>query len=62
MITFKGCPKCAGDLYSGEDMYGKFLNCLQCGYLKDLLADNRSDNTDASTEPSVVTAGVRKAA
>ena len=46
MIKFKGCPKCGGDLCSREDQYGKFLNCLQCGYLKDLLADNPNNNVN----------------
>ena len=39
MIKFKGCPKCGGDLYLKEDMFGKFLDCLQCGYLKDVSAE-----------------------
>jgi hypothetical protein len=38
VIKFKGCPKCHGDLYLSKDMYGKYLTCLQCGYLKDLAA------------------------
>ena len=36
MIKLRACPKCRGDLYLNQDMYGKYLNCLQCGYLKDL--------------------------
>ena len=32
------CPKCQGDLFQKEDVYGKYLSCLQCGYLKDFLA------------------------
>ena len=36
MIKFKFCPKCRGDLYLAEDIFGKYLSCLQCGYLKDL--------------------------
>ena len=37
MIFFKACPRCKGDLYEDKDKYGKFLSCLQCGYLKDLV-------------------------
>ena len=37
MIHFKGCPKCHGDLYLNEDSFGQFLNCLQCGYMWDLV-------------------------
>lgn len=36
MIRFKACPKCHGDLYLAEDIHGQFLNCIQCGYLRDL--------------------------
>ena len=32
MIKFKGCPKCHGDLYLTKDMYGRYWNCLQCGF------------------------------
>ena len=31
------CPKCiGGDLHVDRDMYGWYLKCLQCGYLRDL--------------------------
>ena len=36
MIKFKECPRCQGDLYIAEDSFGKFLSCMQCGYLHDL--------------------------
>ena len=36
MIKLKACPKCHGDLYLNKDMYGKYLSCLQCGYMKDV--------------------------
>jgi DNA-directed RNA polymerase subunit M/transcription elongation factor TFIIS len=69
----KGCPKCGGDLCLREDQYGKFLNCLQCGYLKDLLADSPNNNLIISEAPvkapakkpvkkPLVAAGLRKAA
>ena len=32
MIYFKACPRCRGDMTLGEDMYGRYLECLQCGY------------------------------
>ncbi len=31
MFKLRGCPKCHGDLFLGEDIYGKYLNCVQCG-------------------------------
>ena len=36
MIKFKSCPKCGGDLSLAQDIFGKYLSCLQCGYLKDI--------------------------
>ena len=41
MIGFKGCPKCHGDLYLNKDMYGKYISCLQCGYMKDLPRESK---------------------
>ena len=35
MMYFKGCPKCNGDLYAGEDVHGRYVSCIQCGYLRD---------------------------
>ncbi len=37
MIKLKACPKCHGDLYLEKDQYGRYLSCLQCGYLMELL-------------------------
>ena len=31
MFKLRGCPKCHGDLYAGEDIYGSYLSCVQCG-------------------------------
>ena len=36
MVYLKSCPKCLGDLTVREDAYGSFINCLQCGYMRDL--------------------------
>ena len=33
MIKFKGCPKCQGDLHLTQDIYGRYWNCLQCGFI-----------------------------
>ena len=40
MIQFKVCPRCQGDLYLKEDIFGRYLSCLQCGYLRDVVAIN----------------------
>ena len=31
MFKLRGCPKCHGDLFVGEDIYGPYLSCVQCG-------------------------------
>ena len=31
MFKLRGCPKCRGDLYVGEDIHGVYLSCIQCG-------------------------------
>ena len=49
MIKFKACPKCKGDLYLNQDMYGKYLNCLQCGYLKDVLNGSETPQRELVT-------------
>lgn len=36
MMYFKECPKCHGDLYTGEDVHGRYVSCFQCGFMRDL--------------------------
>ena len=36
MIYFSACPKCRGDLTIGQDSYGSFISCLQCGFMRDI--------------------------
>ena len=31
MFKLRGCPTCQGDLFLGEDIYGPYLSCVQCG-------------------------------
>ncbi|MAF38154.1 MAG: hypothetical protein CL696_04595 [Chloroflexi bacterium] len=35
MMYSKKCPKCHGDLIAGEDIHGRYVSCIQCGFLKD---------------------------
>ncbi len=58
MIKFKVCPRCHGDLYLNEDIFGKYLNCLQCGYLKDL---ETPALTKKETEKKPAAAGLKAA-
>ncbi|MFQ6027112.1 MAG: hypothetical protein ACE5Q6_06450 [Dehalococcoidia bacterium] len=36
MFYFKACPKCSGDLYLDKDQYGTFVECVQCGLVRDV--------------------------
>ena len=36
MLFLKCCPRCKGDIYLDKDGYGHFMECLQCGFSKDL--------------------------
>ncbi len=36
MLTHKQCPKCKGNIYVSADYYGRYEQCLQCGYTCDL--------------------------
>jgi DNA-directed RNA polymerase subunit M/transcription elongation factor TFIIS len=36
MLIHKHCPKCRGNMYTSGDYYGKYEQCLQCGYTHDL--------------------------
>jgi DNA-directed RNA polymerase subunit M/transcription elongation factor TFIIS len=36
MLQLKACPRCAGDMHTSQDLYGNYIECLQCGYMKDL--------------------------
>jgi hypothetical protein len=38
MTTFlKACPRCQGDVHINKDMYGEYKECLQCGYMVDIV-------------------------
>ena len=36
MLHLKACPRCRGDLHTNRDLYGTYVECLQCVYMKDL--------------------------
>jgi len=29
----RSCPRCDGDMFTDTDLYGQFVQCLQCGYV-----------------------------
>lgn len=38
-LYFKACPKCRGDLQRVRDVYGEYLECLQCGLLMEAVEE-----------------------
>ncbi len=34
----KACPKCGGKIMIDKDFHGWYEQCLQCSYMKDLVA------------------------
>ena len=38
MLRLKSCPRCNGDLSLDWDQYGWYEQCLQCGYIHDLVS------------------------
>ncbi|MBC8281182.1 MAG: hypothetical protein H8E48_10385 [Chloroflexi bacterium] len=36
MYLLKQCPKCSGDLATGDDQYGQYVSCMQCGFCRDV--------------------------
>lgn len=61
MLKLKGCPKCQGTLNLVSDMYGRYVNCLQCGFAKDL-PDTLSHTRAAAIPAPELPAIQRKAA
>ena len=56
MILFKSCPKCmTGDLIKAQDMFGAYVQCIQCGFMKDLPAPEQPAAVPA---PVLVEAGL----
>ena len=48
MLYLKACPRCRGDVKYERDVYGRYLECLQCGFL----LSSKSEGTTASSEKS----------
>ena len=36
MLFFKSCPRCKGDIHVNQDIYGRYKECLQCGFMEDV--------------------------
>ncbi len=38
------CPRCRGYMHANRDMYGEYVECLHCGYTRDM-PRQRSDRS-----------------
>lgn len=56
MLTHKQCPKCGGNIYLSTDYYGRYEQCLQCGYSMDLDAHDDSKKQSPQTKKQSATA------
>ena len=36
MIWLKSCPRCGGDVLYESDVYGSYIKCAQCAFLRDV--------------------------
>ena len=52
MVILKACPRCRGDLNSDRDIYGEYLECVQCGYMQDRDSGQRSSGNARHGAPS----------
>ena len=48
MLYLKACPRCRGDVKYERDVYGPYLECLQCGFL----LSSKSEGITAASEKS----------
>ena len=39
MVQFRKCPGCRGGLDAEKGMCGEYIECLQCGYMQDLVGE-----------------------
>ncbi len=52
MFKLRGCPKCHGDLFLGEDIYGAYLSCVQCGRYFAVFAETTRGEVEEPAAPA----------
>ena len=57
LMTRRSCPRCHGDLFLDWDEYGQYLQCLQCGYLHDLVSQVAVERHAQEKEMELALAG-----
>lgn len=55
MWKLKRCPRCGGDIFLDKDQYTWYMQCLQCGYLRDLdnIAEFKEQPAEREKEPTL---------
>jgi DNA-directed RNA polymerase subunit RPC12/RpoP len=48
-LYLKACPRCHGDIALDNDQYGRYMECLQCGFLIRSRAEEKSSAATTST-------------
>lgn len=48
-LYLKACPRCRGDIQLDDDQYGRYMECLQCGFLIRSKAEDRPSPALPST-------------
>jgi DNA-directed RNA polymerase subunit M/transcription elongation factor TFIIS len=60
-VCLRACKRCGGDMSYESDIYGRFLQCLQCSYLEGLPSKQLAEGTKKSVEvPLLVVGAVEK--
>ena len=44
----KRCPKCNGSIYLDDDFHGWYEQCLQCGYIRDIVAVSKGPKVESN--------------
>jgi len=57
MWRLKGCQRCGGDMFIGQDEYGWYQECLQCGHRAALRNLGKPKNKPAVEQREPVLAG-----
>ena len=61
MVFYRACPKCKGDMDTRRDLYGSFIECIQCGLLQDLdIKLGVKENKQIDGTPKSATVGNKK--
>ena len=62
MLYFGACPRCHGDVKYESDVYGRYLECLQCGFLVNSKTDDMHPRKRVSGRGKKVAGNSRRAA